>query len=75
MPVVRPDVPETTALGAAYLAGLAIGYWQQRRRARANWQVDRRFEPAMPRERVAESTRRLGEGGGEVEGMGNRLIG
>ena len=35
VPVVRPEVLETTALGAAYLAGLAVGYWQRRRRRRA----------------------------------------
>jgi glycerol kinase len=54
VPVVRPKVLETTALGAAYLAGLATGYWKSTDDIRANWQVDRRFEPAMPRERVAE---------------------
>jgi glycerol kinase len=51
VPVVRPKVTETTALGAAYLAGLAVGYWQSREEIAAQWQVDRRFEPAMPRER------------------------
>ncbi|MEP7276126.1 MAG: glycerol kinase GlpK [Betaproteobacteria bacterium] len=54
VPVVRPKVQETTALGAAYLAGLAVGYWHGDDELRANWQVDRRFEPSMPRERVAE---------------------
>jgi glycerol kinase len=54
VPVVRPQVLETTALGAAYLAGLAVGYWQGDGDVIANWRVDRRFEPAMPRERVAE---------------------
>ena len=54
VPVVRPKVLETTALGAAYLAGLAVGYWQDAADVAANWQVDRRFEPAMPRDRVAE---------------------
>ncbi len=52
VPVVRPKVAETTALGAAYLAGLAVGYWKDEREVARNWQVDRRFEPAMPRERV-----------------------
>jgi glycerol kinase len=47
-------VLETTALGAAYLAGLATGYWKSTDEIRANWQVDRRFDPAMPRERAAE---------------------
>ena len=54
VPVVRPKVLETTALGAAYLAGLATGYWKNVGEVHANWQVDRRFEPMMPRERAAE---------------------
>ncbi len=53
VPVVRPQVLETTALGAAYLAGLAVGYWKSDSDIAANWRVDRRFEPAMSRERVA----------------------
>jgi glycerol kinase len=56
VPVVRPRVQETTALGAAYLAGLAVGYWKNTDDIRANWRVDRRFEPAMTRERAAELT-------------------
>jgi glycerol kinase len=54
VPVVRPRVAETTALGAAYLAGLATGYWKDDAEVAANWQVDRRFVPTMPRDRVAE---------------------
>jgi glycerol kinase len=54
VPVVRPRVAETTALGAAYLAGLAVGFWKDAREVASNWQVDRRFEPSMPRERVEE---------------------
>jgi glycerol kinase len=54
VPVVRPKVLETTALGAGYLAGLAIGYWKDSAEVGANWQVDRTFEPAMARDRVAE---------------------
>ena len=45
VPVVRPRVTETTALGAAYLAGLAIGVWQDSAEIAALWQVDRVFEP------------------------------
>src|SRR5213082_2498200 len=45
--VVRPKVTETTALGAAYLAGLAVGYWKSTDDVKANWQVDRKFEPSM----------------------------
>ncbi len=47
VPVVRPVVPETTALGAAYLAGLAVGYWKSQADIARQWQVDRRFTPAM----------------------------
>ncbi len=46
-PVVRPKVAETTALGAAYLAGLAVGYWKNQADIARQWQVDRRFKPAM----------------------------
>ncbi|TMG90457.1 MAG: glycerol kinase, partial [Betaproteobacteria bacterium] len=56
VPVVRPKVAETTALGAAYLAGLAVGYWRDSRDVAANWQVGRRFEPAMSRDRGAALT-------------------
>jgi len=56
VPVVRPKVAETTALGAAYLAGLAVGYWRDSRDVAANWQVGRRFEPAMSRDRAAALT-------------------
>ena len=45
--VVRPRVTETTALGAAYLAGLACGYWESLEAIEAQWQVERRYEPAM----------------------------
>jgi glycerol kinase len=53
VPVVRPQVLETTALGAAYLAGLAVGYWKSSDEIAANRRVERRFEPGMSRERVA----------------------
>ncbi|MEO7728311.1 MAG: glycerol kinase GlpK [Burkholderiales bacterium] len=58
--VVRPKVFETTALGAAYLAGLAVGYWKNAGEISAQWQTDRVFEPVMPRE---ESARRMAEWG------------
>lgn len=48
VPVVRPVVAETTALGAAYAAGLAVGFWSGLDELRANWQEDRRWTPAMP---------------------------
>jgi glycerol kinase len=47
VPVVRPRVTETTALGAAYLAGLAVGFWQTPEELAAHWQLERRFEPAI----------------------------
>ena len=47
VPVVRPTVTETTALGAAYLAGLAVGYWSAREEIASQWKVERRFEPQM----------------------------
>jgi glycerol kinase len=43
--IVRPVVDETTALGSAYAAGLAVGYWETISELRDNWQVDREFEP------------------------------
>ena len=46
IPVVRPTILETTALGAAYLAGLTVDYWSSLDSVAANWQVDRTFEPA-----------------------------
>jgi glycerol kinase len=54
IPVVRPQVIETTALGAAYLAGLATGVYKNLDELSAQWQVERRFLPTMPRERAQE---------------------
>jgi glycerol kinase len=48
VPVRRPVVAETTALGAAYLAGLAVGYWKDAADVGRNWALDREFTPAMP---------------------------
>jgi glycerol kinase len=56
VPVVRPKILETTALGAAYLAGLATGFWNSTEEISRQWAVDRRFEPAMERARVGEIT-------------------
>jgi glycerol kinase len=53
VPVLRPRITETTALGAAYLAGLAVGFWQTPEEVSAHWQLQRRFEPA-----IADSVRR-----------------
>lgn len=52
VPVIRPVVEETTALGAAYLAGLAVGYWKNKKDIQANWQEAARFKAAMkPKEK------------------------
>ncbi len=48
--IVRPDCIETTALGAAYLAGLAVGYWKSREEIKANWKVSRAFDSQMEEE-------------------------
>jgi glycerol kinase len=54
VPVVRPTVTETTALGAAYLAGLAVRFWKSPKSIASQWQVEKIFEPKMPPARVAE---------------------
>jgi glycerol kinase len=58
VPVVRPVVAETTALGAAYAAGLAVGFWSGTDEIRENWAEDRRWEPRMD---AAERERLFGE--------------
>ena len=64
VPVVRPIVAETTALGAAYLAGLAVGYWKSRKDIATQWQVDARYrstmKPKQRKERLADWSRALG---------------
>lgn len=54
VPVIRPKTFESTALGAGYLAGLAVGYWKSTSELAEQWQVDHTFEPAMPQSQVAE---------------------
>ncbi len=58
VPVVRPKVIETTALGAAYLAGLATGFWKDRADVSRAWQKDRTFEPQMSADEAAHSRAR-----------------
>jgi glycerol kinase len=58
IPVLRPKVVETTALGAAYLAGLSCGVWSGTDELAAHWQVERTFHPTMPRARAQELMRR-----------------
>ena len=59
VPVVRPQVTETTALGAAYLAGLAVGFWASAEAIARQWRVERRFEPAMPPSEAAARRARV----------------
>ncbi|WP_347548807.1 glycerol kinase GlpK [Pseudalkalibacillus hwajinpoensis] len=54
VPVERPIISETTALGAAYLAGLATGYWESREEIEQQWKLDRSFEPEMEAEQKEE---------------------
>ncbi len=54
VPVIRPEVPETTSLGAAYAAGLATGFWKEQEDLRENWVEDKRWEPSMDAEKRDE---------------------
>ena len=61
VPVIRPKVAETTALGAACLAGLAVGFWKDRAEVQQAWQTDRVFEPAKSRDEIAHRRNRWAE--------------
>ncbi len=61
VPVVRPKVTETTALGAAYLAGLATGFWKDRQEVHSAWQAERTFIPNKSADEVAHRRRRWAE--------------
>ena len=52
MPVIRPEITETTCLGAAYAAGLAVGFWKDEDELRKQWAEDKRWEPEMDSEQV-----------------------
>ncbi len=54
VPVVRPVINETTALGAAFLAGLEVGFWSSRSEIAQQWQVDRTFHSKMDAEKVSQ---------------------
>jgi glycerol kinase len=58
VPVVRPVVSETTALGAAYAAGLAVGFWEDLESLRANWKADRQWEPQWSADQRDEAYQR-----------------
>ena len=67
VPVVRPRITETTALGAACLAGLGIGFWQSEAEVESNWQEQRRFEPARDREWAQQRLAGWAQAVGRVE--------
>ena len=69
VPVGRPVVAETTALGAAYAAGLAVGFWSDTEELRANWNESRRWEPEWDASGAA-TVRRLAQGGRADAGLG-----
>ncbi len=60
-PVIRPKQIETTALGAAYLAGLAVGYWETLEELHSQWQKDQTFNPVISAEEMAKSIRKWGK--------------
>jgi glycerol kinase len=61
VPVARPKVVETTALGAACLAGLAVGFWKDRSEVQRAWQLDRAFEPQQSPDEAAHRRSRWAE--------------
>ena len=68
IPVLRPRVTETTALGAAYLAGLAVGYWESVDEIARQWQIERRFEPWMGAGQRADRMARWGRAVAHAKG-------
>jgi glycerol kinase len=68
VPVLRPKVLETTALGAAYLAGLTVDLWKSRDELAAHWQLDRRFQPSMDRKEAEAKLARWREAVGRSRG-------
>ncbi len=57
-PVARPDITETTALGAAYLAGLATGFWKDLDEIKKQWKLDKRFDPEMDQQKAEEQVKK-----------------
>jgi len=55
-PVIRPEQIETTALGAAYLAGLAVDYWESKEHLKTQWKKDREFIPQFSEEKIKLKT-------------------
>jgi len=73
VPVVRPKVNETTALGAACLAGLAVGYWKNLADIAKHWQVDRKFKPAMKASARAKITQGWNRALGRAKGWEEKM--
>ena len=71
VPVVRPRVTETTALGAAYAAGLAVGYWASRAELVRNWGVERRWQPAMAERRAQQALCRVAKSRARARSIGS----
>ena len=72
-PVVRPKVIETTALGAAYAAGLATRYWKSTDDIVANWAVDKRWQPSMAAGRARQALCLVEQGGDAFFRLGRRI--
>jgi glycerol kinase len=72
VPVSRPAVTETTALGAAYLAGLATGVWSGTDDLASHWRLDRCFEPSAPADAVARRRERWREAVERAKGWSRR---
>ena len=73
VPVQRPKVAETTALGAAYLAGLAVGFWSSQQEVAEQWAIDRTFEPTDERRSARTALRRLETGCRTLHELGTGL--
>ena len=74
VPVSRPVVAETTALGAAYAAGLAVGFWSNTDELRANWNESKRWAPHVDRRAAGRRLRRVEEGGAAHARLGRRRL-
>ena len=74
VPVSRPVVAETTALGAAYAAGLAVGFWSGTDELRANWNESRRWQPEWTERPAGEGVRRVAQGRDPHAGLGRRRL-
>lgn len=61
VPVIRPQITELTALGTAFLAGLAVGFWKNKEEVATSWNLDRKFEPSMPASKVQNLRHKWGK--------------